>query len=247
MAVKAKNYDSGNEIVYGAHSIIELIKAKKRKIVSIYTTKPVPKAWERIARHLPKSIGNVQYVTRDILERMAGTPDHMGVVAWVTPYKFVSKPFEPEKKPFILVLDSIQDVRNVGAILRSAYCTGVDGVVMCKSKSAPINAAVSKASAGLVEHLDIYLVPSLKSAVVDLKKAGYNFYMAVLDGKKATEVEFKKPCAIVIGNEATGITKDVQALGQAVTLPQRTPDISYNASVASGILLFLASTQTKTL
>jgi 23S rRNA (guanosine2251-2'-O)-methyltransferase len=176
---------------------------------------------------------------------MAGTPDHMGIIAWVTAFKFTSKPFEPEKKPSILLLDSIQDVRNMGAILRSAYCTGIDGVVMCKSKSAPVNAAVCKASAGLVEHLDIYLVPSLKAAVVELKKAGYNFYMAVLDGKRATDVEFKKPSCLVIGNEASGISKDIQALGQAVTLPQRTPEISYNASVAAGILLFLIAAQTK--
>lgn len=247
MAIRAKSQGPEGEMVYGAHPIIELLKAKKRKIISIYTTKPLPKAWERIAPYLQKNVQNIQYVSREILDRMAGTSDHMGVIAWATPFKFVSKPFEAEKKPFILVLDSIQDVRNMGAILRSAYCTGVQGVVMCKSKSAPINAAVCKASAGLVEHLDIYLVPSLKAAVIELKKAGYNFYMAVLDGQKATDVEFKRPCALVIGNEATGISKDVQALGQAVTLPQKTPDISYNASVASGILLFLAATQTKSL
>lgn len=240
-----KTYGPEGDMVYGAHPIIELLKAKKRKIISIYTTKPLPKSWDRIAPYLPKAVPNIQYVSRDILDRMAGSSDHMGIIAWVSPFKFVSKPFDPERKPFILLLDSIQDVRNMGAILRSAYCTGVDGIVLCKSKSAPINAAVCKASAGLVEHLDIYLVPSLKSAVVELKKAGYNFYMAVLDGKKATDIEFKKPSCLVIGNEATGITKDIQSLGQAVTLPQRSPEISYNASVAAGILLFLVAAQTK--
>lgn len=243
MTTKLKSQTPQGDMVYGAHPIIELLKAKKRKIISLYTTKPLPKSWDRIAPYLPKTLPNIQYVSREILDRMAGSQDHMGIIAWVTPFKFATKPFSPNEKPFILLLDSIQDVRNMGAILRSAYCTGIDGVVLCKSKSAPVNAAVCKASAGLLEHIDIFLVPSLKSAVTDLKKAGYNFYMAVLDGKKATDVEFKKPSCLVIGNEATGISKDIQALGQAITLPQKTADISYNASVAAGILLFLISTQ----
>lgn len=237
----------GNELIYGAHPIIELLKAKKRKIVALYTTKPLPAAWERIKPYLPKPLPNTQYVSRDVLDRMAGSIEHMGVLAWVTPFKFTSTPFDPAKKPFILLLDSVQDVRNMGAILRSAYCTGVTGVVLCKTKSAPLTAAACKASAGLVEHLDIYLAPSVKAAVIELKKAGYNFYMAVLDGKNAATVEYKGPLCLVIGNEAVGISKDVKALGNAITLPQLTPDISYNASVAAGILLFQIATAIKIL
>jgi 23S rRNA (guanosine2251-2'-O)-methyltransferase len=243
--VKAIMSGSGNEILYGAHPIIEMLKAKKRKLISIYTTKPLPKAWERIQRYLPKSVPNIQYVTKDVLDRMAGCSDHMGVVAWVGAFKFTAQMFDPAKKPFVLLLDSIQDVRNAGAILRSAYCTGVDGVVMCKTKAAPMTPAVFKASAGLAEHLDIHIASSLKQAVQDMKKAGYNFYMAVLDGKDTTTVDFKKPACLVIGNEATGIAKDIKAMGELITLPQRTPDISYNASVAAGILLFLISMKIK--
>jgi 23S rRNA (guanosine2251-2'-O)-methyltransferase len=77
--------------------------------------------------------------------------------------------------------------------------------------------------------------------VNELKHAGYYLYMAVLDGKDATKVSYKKPTCLVIGNEAVGITKSVHKFGTAVTLPQVESDISYNASVASGILLFLIS------
>lgn len=235
------------EVVYGAHPLIELLKAKKRSIIALYTTKPAPKAFERLAQHLPKNFKSINYVSKDVLDRMVGTTEHMGVVAYVSPFKFVSKVFDPAKKPFILLLDSIQDVRNVGAILRSAYCTGVSGVVLCKSKAAPLTPAALKASAGLAEHLDIYLAPSLKHAVLELKRAGYNFYMAVLDGKDASNYDFQKPACLVIGNEAIGITKDIRGLGQAITLPQRSIDISYNASVAAGILLFLMSNKLKAL
>lgn len=236
--VKESGKAKVGEMVYGAHPLIELLKAKRRKLISIYTTKPLPKAWDRIAPYLPKHVSNIQYVSRDILDRMAGTADHNGIVAWVSPFKYMAKIFDPTKKPFILLLDSLQDVRNLGAILRSAYCTGIDGIVLCKTKAASLTPAAFKASAGLAEHLDIYQASSLKQAIAELKQAGYNFYMAVLDGKNANEVDYKTPLCIVIGNEAVGITKDLQKMGTAITLPQRTPEISYNASVAAGILMF---------
>lgn len=236
-----------SELIYGAHSIIEVLKAKKRKILSIYTTKPLPQGWDRIKPHLPSQMPQIQYVSRTVLDKIAGTADHNGVIAYVTPFKYSSKVFDPTKKPIILMLDGVQDVRNLGAILRSAYCTGVNGVVLCKKGSSILTAASFKASAGLAEHLDIYLAPSATHAVQELKNAGYTLYMAVLNGKNATDVEFKKPLCLVIGNEAVGISKNIQAFGEKVTLPQRTTDISYNASVAAGILMFLAATQTKSI
>lgn len=245
--ITKQNKTVQGEMVYGAHSIIEVLKAKKRKLLSIYTTKPLPKSWERIKPYLPKFISNTQYVEKKVLDRMAGTTDHSGIIAWVTPFKFANKVFDSRQKKFVLLLDAVQDVRNLGAILRSAYCTGVDGVVLCKTLSAPLTPAAFKASSGLAEHLDIYIAPSIKSAAQELKQAGYNMYMAVLDGKNATKIEYKTPTCLVIGNEAIGITKDVVSMGTPVTLAQRTPDISYNASVAAGILLFLISSKAEML
>lgn len=234
-----------NDMVYGVHPIIEVLKAKKRKIISIYTTKPLPEGWERIKSYLPKQSPMIQYVSRQVLDKMTGTADHNNIVAWVSPFKYSSKMFGPDSKPFILMLDGIQDVRNLGAILRSAYCAGINGVVLCKKGSAALTPASFKASAGLAEHLSIYVAPSAAYAAQEVKNAGYNVYMAVLDGKNATEVEFKRPLCLVIGNEAVGISKNIQSLGEKVTLPQRTADISYNASVAAGILMFLAAAKTK--
>ena len=241
-SLKKKKKDLNYDVICGVHPIIEMLKAKRRKLVSIYTTKPLPKAWERIKKYLPQRIANIQYISRSRLDQMAGTQDHMGIVALVSPFKYQTKVFDPKKKPFILLLDSIQDVRNLGAILRSAYCTGVTGVVLCKKNAAPLNAAAIVASAGLAEHLDICLMPTAHMAVSELKKAGYKLYMAALEnGKDATKVVYKQPACIVIGNEAIGISKKVLKEGDIVTLPQKDSDISYNASVAAGILLFLVS------
>jgi 23S rRNA (guanosine2251-2'-O)-methyltransferase len=239
---KKKSSKKENELIYGAHPIIEMLRAKKRKLVGIYTTKPLPKSWKRVQRYLPRSVPNIQYVSRAILDRMTGTTDHMGIVAWVSPFRYQKKIFNPKESPFILILDSVQDVRNLGAILRSAYCTGVDGVVLCKKGAAPITAAALKASTGLAEHLNIYLAPSLKHAVLELKKSGYQMYMTVLeDGVNAMEVAYKKPLCLVIGSEATGIAKDIRPYGELITLPQPDPEASFNASVAAGIFLFLLS------
>ena len=232
------------DLIIGIHPIAELLKAKQRKLHAIYTTKPTPRGWDTIQKLIPPSI-QIHYVPRDALHRMAGTPDHQGVIAYAQSFPYRKKPFEPEKQKFLILLDSIQDPRNVGAILRSAYCTGVDGVVLCHKESAPLNATALKASAGLAEHLSIRLVTSADHAAQELKQAGYTLYLAAFGGENAYTHTFKQPCCIVIGNEATGITKSLFNYGTQITLPQRTADISYNASVAAGILLFLVATQQK--
>jgi 23S rRNA (guanosine2251-2'-O)-methyltransferase len=241
-----KRQKKENELIYGAHPIIEMLKAKRRRLVSIYTTKPLPKSWSRVKKYLPSRVPNIQYVSRAILERMTGTPDHMGIAAWVSPFPYRKKMFDPEKQKFILLLDSVQDVRNFGAILRSAYCSGIDGVVFCQRHAAPMTAAALKASAGLAEHVEIYLAPTVKHAAEQLKRAGYNLYLTVLqNGKNAMEVDYKSPICLVIGNEATGISKEIYRYGELITLPQKDPDASYNASVAAGIFLFLLSQSVK--
>lgn len=234
-----------NEMIFGAHSLLEVLKAKRRKIVGIYTTKVPPKIFDVILPLLPRAFPNIQYVSREVLDRMADTQDHMGLIAWVSPFPFRTKMFSAKETPFILLLDAIQDVRNLGAILRSAYCAGVGGVVLCKSKSAPLSGAAFKSSAGLAEHLEIYVAPSIKAAIDDIKRAGYQLYMAGFNGKNALEVSYKEKKCLVIGSEAVGITKEVIKSGELITLPQRLPDISYNASVAAGILIFLMANNAK--
>ena len=124
-----KNKHQG-ELIYGIHPVIEVLKAKRRKVISIYTTRPTPKAWGKIEKLFPERGIPIQYVSRDVLTNMAKTSDHQGIIAWVQHFPFRSKAFDPAKQKFLVLLDGIQDPRNVGAILRSAYCTGADGVML---------------------------------------------------------------------------------------------------------------------
>lgn len=227
------------DILYGVHPIIECLKAGKRRLITVYMTKPEPKGWQRVKPYLPKRRPAIQYVTRDILTRIAGSADHMGIVAYVSPFSYNTKEFSPADKPRVLLLDGVQDVGNLGAILRSAYCTNVDAVILSKKGCAGMTAAVFKASAGLAEHLAIYQVPSLPHAIRQLKAAGYSLYMTVASGGQCvTKTTFSSPMGIVIGSEEHGIDARVREHGTLVTLPQRDTS-SYNASVAAGIFLFL--------
>lgn len=233
------------ELIFGIHPIVELLKAKRRKLISIYTTKPEPKAWRNIQKLMPKYPVAIQYVKRDILTKLAGTSDHQGFVAWTKKFPFRKKFFDPKKQKFLVMLDGIQDPRNIGAILRSAYCTGVQGAILTQKGSAPFNAVAMKSSAGLAEHMEIFFATSSQAAVQQLKDAGYKMYMAVFDGQDATTCEFAEPLCIVIGGESLGVSKSILQYGTPVTLAQRTSDISYNASVAAGILFFLIGTKNK--
>jgi 23S rRNA (guanosine2251-2'-O)-methyltransferase len=237
-----------HDIVYGIHPVVELIKAKRRKIAVIYTTRPEPKAWSLIAKILPSYV-KIHYGSSQKLTQIAQTADHQGVVAYVMPYPYRRKSFNPSTEKFILLLDRIQDPRNLGAILRSAYATGVDGVMLTQKASAPLSPVALKAAAGLAEHLQIMLVPSGIAGAKMLAEDGYSIYPAAIGpkSKKLHDVTFKEPLCIVIGSEGTGVSRELLSVGTCIQLPQRTADISYNASVAAGILLFWVATQCKKL
>jgi len=236
--MKKKSKQVIGDLIFGIHPVVECLKARRRKIITIYTTKPHPKSFSQIEKVMPNYKIPIQYVSRDVLKRMSGSAEHQGVVAWVKPFQFRRKPFDSQKQRFLVLLDGIQDPRNVGAIIRSAYCAGAEGVILCKKGGAPLTAAALKSSAGLAEHMEILQAPSVVYAVQYLKQAGYNLYMAVFNGKSATEIHYQEPLCLVIGSEGVGISKNIIKFGTPITLAQKTAGISYNASVAAGILLF---------
>jgi 23S rRNA (guanosine2251-2'-O)-methyltransferase len=240
--IKKKDTVKG-ELIFGIHPVVELLKAKRRKLISVYTTKPTPQAFDEIQKVWPKYPVPIQYVAREVLDRMVGTNDHQGVVAWTQAFPYRKQFFDPKKQKFLVMIDGVQDPRNLGAILRSAYCTGVDGAIIIKRGGAQLTGVAIKSAAGLSEHLEIYAAQSAAAAVTDLKAAGYNIYLTTFDGENGATCKYTSPLCVVIGGEGMGISKAILSSGTHVTLPQKTSDISYNASVAAGIMLFLISSQ----
>lgn len=142
--------------------------------------------------------------------------------------------------PLILILDSIQDTHNVGAIIRSAECSGVDGIIITKHNSAPINETVVKTSAGASEHVKIAQINNLAQAIDELKQNGFWIIGSYLEGAKDyTSVDYKMPIALIVGNEEKGIRKlTADKCDYLVRIPMKGKIQSLNVSVATGILLF---------
>jgi 23S rRNA (guanosine2251-2'-O)-methyltransferase len=168
-----------------------------------------------------------------------------GVIALKQDFKFstLDEILSESKKsplPLILVLDEIQDPHNVGAILRSAECSGVRGVILTKHQSATITSTVTKTSAGATEHLKICQVNNLSQTIDELKEKGFWIVGSSLENaKNYTEVDYKIPIALIVGNEEKGIRKlTASKCDFLVKIPMSGKIQSLNVSVATGILLF---------
>jgi len=226
------------DIVYGIHPAIELLKAKRRAVHAIYTTKDT-KAFGQIERLLPTHI-KPTFVDKNRLASFAGTADHQGVVITADSFVYQKTFFDPKKSKLLILLDRIQDPRNAGAIIRSAYCTNADGIILIDKGGTGITPTVLKASAGLAEHCTIYRAPSVGAAAQNLRDAGYTIYVGDAGGTAIQKVEFVQPCCLIVGSEGVGAASLFKEHGHVIQIPQKRPDISYNASVAAGIMLFWA-------
>lgn len=144
------------------------------------------------------------------------------------------------KYPLILILDSIQDPRNLGAIIRTAECSGVDGIVITKYNSASINETVIKTSAGAAEHSKICIVNNLVNVIKFLKENGFWVIGASLEeSKDYLSIDYKLPAALIIGNEERGIRRlTAENCDFLIKIPMKGKIQSLNVSVASGIILF---------
>jgi len=138
------------------------------------------------------------------------------------------------------VLDSIQDPHNLGAILRTAECAGVDGVVITKHHSAPVNETVAKTSAGAAEILKIAPVNNLSQALKELKENGFWIAGTSLENSKNyLETDYKIPLALILGNEEKGIRRlTAESCDFLIKIPLKGKIQSLNVSVAAGVILF---------
>jgi 23S rRNA (guanosine2251-2'-O)-methyltransferase len=175
----------------------------------------------------------------------APSQNAQGVIALKQDFKFSSldEILSESKKtslPLILILDEIQDPHNVGAILRSAECSGVNGIILTKHNSVTITSTVTKVSAGATEHLKIYQVNNLSQTIDELKEKGFWIVGSSLENaKNYTEVDYKIPIALIVGNEEKGIRKlTANKCDFLVKIPMSGKIQSLNVSVAAGILLF---------
>ena len=143
------------------------------------------------------------------------------------------------EKPFIVICDELEDPHNLGAIIRTAECCGVHGIIIPKRRSASLNATVAKAASGALEYMKVARVTNIANTIDELKKSGVWVFGADMDGDDFTKTDFNIPCAIVIGNEGKGIgTLVAKKCDGIVSLPMFGKINSLNASVAAGVLMY---------
>ncbi len=187
----------------------------------------------------------VNQISLDKFKQISADKNNQGVIAIRAEQKFYSlDEIISESKnrifPLILILDSIQDPHNVGAILRTAECCGIKSIITTMHNSAPINETVIKTSAGAIEHLKICQVHNLANTIDELKKKGFWIIGSYLgNSKNYREINYKIPLAFIVGNEEKGIRKLTAEKCDFLThLPMYGKIQSLNVSVATGIFLY---------
>ena len=216
---------SAGEIVYGRRPVAEA-KRGRRRVRRVWTVEEVGEA--------------------ELTER-AGSPDHQGVVAEVDPFPYADPGALLEgADAMVVALDEVQDPHNLGAVCRSAEAAGASGVVICERRAAGISAAVCKASAGAVEHLQVARIRNLADWLVAAKRTdGVWVYGAEVGAADPySQVDMTGPLILVLGSEGKGIRPRVAAACDAlVSIPVRGRTASLNVSSAAAVLLFEAVRQ----
>jgi 23S rRNA (guanosine2251-2'-O)-methyltransferase len=232
--------------VSGRNPVMELLKSDKQ-VDKLYVLKGELKGSINKIMGKAKDMGIViQQVDKNKLDSMAEGNAHQGVVALVTGYEYsevvdmLQLAKTRNESPFILILDGIEDTHNLGAIIRTAECAGVHGVVIPKRRAAMVNQTVYKSSAGAVEHMKVAQVGNITQTIEDLKKEGLWIYGADMDGEKEYfRTDLKGAIALVIGNEGKGLSRLVkEKCDVLVNIPMTGKVGSLNASNAASILIY---------
>ena len=198
-----------------------------------------------LARERRAQIERVPPVRLDALTRVGH--HHQGVAAEVSPFPYISLAEtvglceRAGKEALVLILDSIQDPQNFGTLLRTAEAVGVTGIVMLDRRQVEVTPAVSNASSGAVEHLNICLANNLARAIDDLKEAGLWVYalQAEHDATLYTSADLRGPLGLVVGSEGKGVGQLVRRhCDAALSIPMWGKVKSLNAAVAGSVVLY---------
>ena len=236
--------------LYGVNPVLELLRAGRRSIEEIIIAEGTHDARLRElielarARQIP-----VRRAPRASLDRLTGTARHQGVVARVAAARYtdaevlldsVGAMVGSETEPLIVVLDGVEDPRNLGAILRTAECAGTHGVFVPERRAVGLTDTVAKAAAGAVEHVPVARVTNLTRLIEQLKERNVWVVGAAPDVPLIySDWDWTRPSALVLGGEGSGLRRLVRESCDAlVSIPVLGKIESLNVSVAAGVILY---------
>ena len=233
-------------IIIGRNSVTEALKAG-RSITKLYVAAGnESQSLQRIRDLADRKEILVEDVPLKVLNHLAPGNRHQGVIAFAKPVEYADltdvliAADEKGKVPFLVLLDGIEDVHNMGAIIRTAECAGVDAVLLPKRRTALINETVGKTSAGAVEYMPLVQIGNIAQTLKQLKKRGFWVIGADMDGETDYfHSSLTDPVVLVIGSEGRGISHLVkETCDVLVQIPMFGHVNSLNASVAAALLMY---------
>jgi len=238
--------ENKTENIFGIRSIIEAIDSGNT-ISKVYLQKDLQGNLFSDLNKLIKRHGiSSSQVPVEKLDRLSKFSNHQGAVAQISPIEFhdleelIEKTMEKNEVPLFLLLDQVSDVRNFGAIIRTAECTGVHGIIVQRSGSAPVNAETIKTSAGAAYKIPICKVDHIKDALFILQAADIKTLAATEKTEDAVyNINLNQPLAIVMGSEHRGVNPSIlKMVDYKAKLPMLGQIGSLNVSVACGAFLY---------
>ncbi|QEC53270.1 23S rRNA (guanosine2251-2'-O)-methyltransferase [Anseongella ginsenosidimutans] len=236
---------TSNLRIFGIRAVMEAIESGK-EIDSLYVQKGTAGSLYRDLRKIASEYDlTIQTVPPEKL-RYLGDKNHQGVVAFISPVEFhkleqlIPAIYERGEVPLILILDRITDVRNFGAISRSAECLGVHGIVIPRKGAAQVNADAVKTSAGALLSIPVCRERNLKNSIVFLRESGLQVVACTEKSQNyPSAMDFTAPTAIILGSEEDGISGEYLKLADdAVKIPMKGTIASLNVAVAAGVILY---------
>lgn len=251
---REQSASTGSRFLYGVNPLIEALRAERLPTEIIIAEGARDARLRELielaqARRIP-----VKHAPRAKLDREVGNSLHQGVIARISPVSYadveelldtIAARVGSACEPLVVVLDGIEDPRNLGAILRTAECAGADGVFIPERRAAGLNETVAKASAGAVEHLPIARATNLSRLIEQLKERNvWVVGTAAQASTNYTEWDWTRPSAVVLGGEGSGLHRLVrEGCDALVRIPVRGKIESLNVSVAAGVVLYEAQRQ----
>jgi len=239
----------GGDQVEGRHAVLELLKARRRRVDKIYIAEAqdASDVLDAIEFEAQRQRIPVNMISMTRLDREAKTEGHQGVMAFAAAISTVSlDDLLTVKRPFLLVCDGVTDPRNLGAMLRSADGAGVTGVVVPRHRSARISPTVTKTAAGAIEYLTFCDVGGIPSAIDQLNKAGV-LTVGLAGETKSSLYELdlgSGPVALIVGGEEKGLSPLTRKrCATVVSIPQLGRISSLNAGVAVSVAAFEVARQ----
>lgn len=243
--MERKNHDANPNFIFGIHPVMEALKSDK-DVEKVFIQKGIaPAVFKELRELMGRKETPFQFVPQEKLNRLT-SKTHQGVIAFVTDVKFqeiediLPSVFEKGKVPLLLILDRITDVRNFGAICRTAECCGVDAVIVPSRGAAQINSDAIKTSAGALHKIAVCRSQNLKTTLAFLRESGVKIIACTEKTESNyTALDYTEPTAIIMGSEDEGISGEYLKLSDArAKIPLLGEIGSLNVSVACGVILY---------